>query len=214
MAIVQNPIIGASRKSAGGMVFSRSLDQNIIRAKPITYNDKNSIAQQSVRSRMRNVTGLAKADSKKALDALYPTRPYKQTKFSRLIQQLMVAVKVVDGAVVTNFTPLLTLGNGSIANHATSASYIFDGYDIVIEQTNSYPNIASNPNFRLFAFVFNITKNQGVSSTSEDAMIASNEFIIAVPPNWVALDDYAVYLGYTDVISGNSTLAYSIEKTT
>ena len=163
---------------------------------------------------MRTVTGLAKADSKKALDALYPTRPSKQTRFSRLIQQLMAAVTIAAGIVTTNFANLLTLGNGSLPNYASGATYDFDSEQIVISQSNTVPNIATNPNLRLFAFIFNITKNQGVSSTSSVAMLASNVWNIPTAPGWSGLDQYGIYVGYTDMISGNSTLAYKATKTT
>lgn len=208
MAITQNPIIGASRQSAGGMVFSRSLDQNIIRAKPITYNDKNSDAQKAVRGRMTTVTGLAKADSKKALDALYPTRPTKQTKFSRLIQQLMAAVTVIAGVVTINFANLLTLGNGTLANYFTTLSFTFETGQYIISCLDSIPDIATNTNYRLFAFVFNSTVGAGTSLEGTSPLTAHGSILLDLPTGWDSSDDVAVYIGYTNVLTGNSSLAY------
>ena len=208
MAITQNPIIGATRQSAGGMVFSRSLDQNIIRAKPITYNDKNSDAQKAVRGRMTTVTGLAKADSKKALDALYPTRPAKQTKFSRLIQQLMAAVTVIAGEVTTNFANLLSLGNGTLANYFTQLSFAFETGQYTISGINNIPDIATNTNYRLFAFVFNSTVGAGTSLQATTALTNNSSILLDLPTGWTSTDDVTVYVGYTNILSGNSSLAY------
>lgn len=210
MAITQNPIIGATRQSAGGMVFSRSLDQNVIRAKPITYNDKNSDAQQAVRRRMTAVTGLAKADSKKALDALYPTRPTKQTKFSRLIQQLMAAVTVIAGVITTHFANVLTLGNGTLASYFTATSFEAGAGTILVTQSNVIPDIATNSNYRAFAFLFNVTKGTGYSATLTAPLTASGMCSFAVPYSWAESDDVEVYFGYTNIVTGNSSLAYRL----
>ena len=39
MAITQNPLIGATRKSAGNMTFSRTNGQNILRSKPVSVKN-------------------------------------------------------------------------------------------------------------------------------------------------------------------------------
>lgn len=209
MAITQNPIIGATRQSAGGMVFSRSLDQNVIRAKPITYNDKNSDAQKAVRGRMTTVTGLAKADSKKALDALYPTRPTKQTKFSRLIQQLMAAVTVIDDVVTTNFANLLAIGNGTLVNYFTSILNDKGSEDWVLIAWNAIPDIATNTAYRMYGYAFNVTKGIGTSFIDTVPLTANSTYTFTPPAGWEMSDEVVFYLGYTNSITGNSSLAYN-----
>lgn len=158
---------------------------------------------------MRTVTGLAKADSKKALDALYPTRPSKQTKFSRLIQQLMAAVTIVDGVVTTSFANLLTLGSGTLGNYFVNNYFDIDANSILITQENTIPDILTNTNYRLFVYVFNISKNAGVSSISSTPLTSNNGLSIPLPSGWTNTDDFAVYCGYTNILSGNSSLGYS-----
>ncbi|MEI7513177.1 MAG: hypothetical protein WCJ74_00970 [bacterium] len=50
MAIVQNPIIGASSGKAGGMIFSRVFSNNIIRANPSHYRDNPGTVQLQKRA--------------------------------------------------------------------------------------------------------------------------------------------------------------------
>ena len=206
MAIVQNPIIGAAKKSAGGMVFSRSLDQNIIRAKPITYNDRNSEAQQVVRGRMKQVSGLTKADSKKALDALYPTRPFKQTKYSRFVQQIMKAFKYVAGVITTAWENVPTLGNGTLAMELRNPQLSAEPTQIIVSVDALSVTVGNALRYKMFYVLLNITHGTGTSGIVP-ASPSSSEAQIDYPNGWKSSDDIQGYVGIMDTASFNSTLA-------
>lgn len=204
MAIVQNPIIGAAKKSAGGMVFSRSLDQNIIRAKPITYNDKNSDAQKVVRGRMANVSGLTKADSKKALDAIYPTRPAKQTKYSRYVQQVMKAFPIVEGAITPDWSKVSSLGNGSLNLEFTATNGTVSAGKLAVTITGTGITSLNFQKYSAILVVFNTALNLG-SSEAINYTSASGEFSLDLPENWNGSDTLKLYVGVMDKTIYNST---------
>lgn len=209
MAIVQNPIIGTAKKSAGGMVFSRSLDQNVIRAKPITYSDRKSDAQLMQRNKMKAAGGLTKADSKKALDVLYVKRPTKQTRFSRYMQQILLAITGILVAPFATFdwSKVPTLGNGSLRN-------VFDVFDITQTMTEiqvSWTLVAgvtsSESASQAFVVVLNTTTMEGISIPNF-ATVSSLGDSIPLPPGWEDSDNLAVYVGYYDPTKFDSSLAY------
>lgn len=206
MAITQNPIIGTARKTAGGMVFSRSLDQNIIRAKPITYADRKSDAQMKQRNRMAAVNGLTKADSKKALDALYPTRPNKQTKYSRFVQQLILVVTGLVAGFTLNFSVLPSMGNGTLQNFSSGISFMKDSSALQVLFSNGAPSGSDREDDLAFVIIFNETLNSGYSEITP-ARLADESATIVYPAGWLQAHTYQVYVGFTSAELYNSTLA-------
>ena len=206
MAIVQNPIIGTARKSAGGMVFTRSLDQNVIRAKPITYADRKSDKQLIQRNRMKATNGLTKADSKKALDALYPQRPNKQTRYSRFVQQVITVVTGLVNGFTLNFSVLPSMGNGTLPLLATNFSFSDDSGQIEITWTITAPTGSPRLSDKAFAFLFNERLKTGYSVILASTL-SDNSGSFPVPDGWVMQDIVACYIGFTSNSEYNSTIA-------
>lgn len=209
MAITQNPITGTMRKTAGGMVFSRSLDQNVMRAKPITYNDRKSDAQIKQRVRMKACHGLSKADSKKALDAAFPTRPTKQTKFSAFVQAI---IKVIIGGlagVTYEWDKLPLFGNGSLKSGMRLTSFEFAGTSITIDWDEEIDNTQSTSNQTVYAFLFNTTKGAGYSLTSA-VKVSAKTLTFSAPSGWLSTDNIEIYLGSTSAALYDSSPAFRI----
>lgn len=211
MAIVQNPIIGTAKKSAGGMVFSRSLDQNVIRAKPITYSDRKSDAQIMQRNKMKTAGGLTKADSKKALDVLYVKRPNKQTRFSRYMQQILAAITgtLVAPFATFDWSKVPTLGNGTLRNVFETLGIARAGDEIIVEWTLVGDITPSESTSKAFAVILNTTTMEGISVVNLDT-VGSLGNSISNPPGWDDTDVIAVYVGYYDPTKFDSSLAYRV----
>ena len=206
MAIVQNPIIGTARKSAGGMVFTRSLDQNVIRAKPITYADRKSDKQLIQRNRIKATNGLTKADSKKALDALYPQRPNKQTRYSRFVQQVIAVVTGLVNGFTLDFSVLPSMGNGTLPFYASSLSSINSVGGISLGWVNIAPAGSPRIDDLLFYVIFNETLKEGTSGITADTLDTEGA-TIPYPTNWLQAHVYTCYVGFTSEADYNSTLA-------
>ena len=209
MAITQNPITGTMRKTAGGMVFSRSLDQNVMRAKPITYNDRKSDEQVKQRVRMKACHGLSKADSKKALDAAFPTRPTKQTKFSAFVQAI---IKVITGGLTGatyDWTKLLSFGNGTLRNLIISPSLTKSVSAIQINWSNPLDITLREQMSMVYIFLFNTTKGQGYSVVT-DTSAGSDSLDLNYPTGWAQADTIKCYVGTTSPELYNSSPAVQI----
>lgn len=59
MSKVQNPIIGRTKGSAGGMTFTTSLRQNVMKAKAFTVANPNTANQQGVRLAFQRASSLS-----------------------------------------------------------------------------------------------------------------------------------------------------------
>lgn len=206
MAIVQNPIIGVAKKTAGGMVFSRSLDQNVIRAKPITYNDRKSPAQVAQRTRMTAVARLVRGMQQFILDALYPTRPKKQTKFSRLMQELFRGFSADSSDVIISLDNLDEIGNGT-ANllFKNTAASNQDG-KILVEFQVDPSATAIEKQSKLYLVGFEESKGKSFGVISELAM-QSGAVTFDMPSNIESGDTVSLFMGRLDAETFNSSKA-------
>lgn len=133
MSLIQNPIIGRAKKQAGGMVFSTVYGQNVMRAKPFQYRDKNSDAQKKYRALFLLIVNLAAA-LKFYVDLLFITKPLKMSPYSYLVKQLRSAFTYVGSAWV--YKPKdIVIGIGTMSaarewsptfNHDLSIAVTFD----------------------------------------------------------------------------------------
>lgn len=210
MAIVQNPVIGVARNSAGGMIFSRSLDQNVMRAKPITYNDKKSQAQKDVRLRLLTESGLTKADCKKALDYAYPTRPTGQTKYSRFVQETIPAVQVENDVITIDFDTVQSFGNGSLSTETLVAETLFEEGIVSVAFNNGTARSLSEQRLIPFIFVFDKVLKEGYS-TNGIAIGTNISQNLAIPTKFDTIANIAIYAGFFDPIAYNSTKAMLTE---
>lgn len=60
MSKIQNPIIGRASGQAGGMVFSKYFDQNIMKSKPMTVKASNTPKQANQRALLKAVSGICR----------------------------------------------------------------------------------------------------------------------------------------------------------
>lgn len=80
MARVQNPLIGATSGSAGGMVFQRYDGKNIMRRTPFFYNYKKTAKQQNSQNTFKQNNLISISPTSDFLDILYPLSPRKVSK--------------------------------------------------------------------------------------------------------------------------------------
>jgi len=112
MAIIQNPVIGRARKQAGGMVFSKMYDKNVMRAKPAQVTPSNTPKQQVQRLFISILTMFLKAISPDALISLFPYKPASRSRYSELQKQLSAGRKVTDTTAEVDFDEIPFIGNG------------------------------------------------------------------------------------------------------
>lgn len=194
MAIIQNPVIGRARKQAGGMVFSKMYDKNVMRAKPASVTPSNTTAQQGQRAFITKLTGLAKGFTPDDLISLFPNKPASRSRYSELQKQLS-AGRTVSGATASiDLSKVPVLGNGiDVAIINPSFEWADGGIDLSWEYTETPATL--NATDKAFCVVFNLTKNQAIQ-TKPGAAFSSGAQSVVVPSSWQSSDIFYVYLGF------------------
>lgn len=121
MSKVQNPIIGRAKGQAGGMVFTTLNGQNVMKAKPNSYRDANTMAQRANRS-LHILIVLLVSSIKLFARSLFEKQPSDMPAFSKLVHQFHSAVD--RSGVEPVFEPRgIVIGSGSVVIDIDNVSY-------------------------------------------------------------------------------------------
>ncbi len=112
MTKIQNPIIGRASGQAGGMIFSKSFDKNVMRSRPMTVSNPNTPAQQRQREFFAELTAISKTVSPDTLIDLLPNKPATRSRYSELQKQLAVGRDVSGETGTIDFDIISKVGNG------------------------------------------------------------------------------------------------------
>lgn len=151
MAIVQNPLIGRARKQAGGVVFTKIYDKNVIRSKPQAVSTSPSFNQQLNRDYFKLVTRLVAQLTNEELEIMYPEKPKKGTRKQLLTRTLLKNKKKENGRYVPN---LLTVDNLGIIDpyHNPTIELINFKFLHYIQPSNTKP-IQNELNNEYFSYL-------------------------------------------------------------
>ena len=157
MVKVQNPIIGRSRGSAGGMTFCKNYDKNVARAKAFEVNNPKTPAQQNQRAFFKQVANIVATVTDEELRSLFGIKPKAMSRRNALSRQVSSAFGTVEGQKVVDFSKLLAIGNGEKVN--TPIFSITDGVgDANVEWTLNDVTGAIKGTTNVIVVFFNTTK--------------------------------------------------------
>ena len=156
---VQNPIIGRSRGSAGGMTFCKNYDKNVARAKAFEVSNPKTALQTNQRTFFKEVMDITKTVSDEELRSLFGIKPKAMSRRNALSKQIAAAYNVDDGQKVVDFSKLQAIGNGE---KVTTPFFVNLGFDDTVEETYTLSMFGSNatPNSRVYAVIF--SENKGI----------------------------------------------------
>lgn len=194
MAIIQNPVIGRARKQAGGMVFSKMYDKNVMRAKPAYVTPSNTTAQQGQRAFITNLTAFAKGFTPDDLIRLYPSKPATRSRYSELQKQLSAGRTVIAAVGSIDFTKVLALGNG-IDVPIEEPMFTLQPTVIEVEWGSTEVPPQLNATDKSFCVVFNTTIGQAIQTAPAQAFQSQIQQI-NYPTGWTSAHVYHVYLGF------------------
>lgn len=184
MSIVQNPLIGRTKKQAGGMVFTTLNGQNVMKSKPASYRDANTTVQQNNRTFHKSIVLLA-ASLAPIARSLFEKQPTTMTAYSRILQQLHAMRTGNSGSYV--FSPIdAVIGSGSVDLPITSAVYSTSTGIIELDFDYSAASEAGFISESISAVVLNKSTLAVVGSPSSIGMIGEDTNSISVPTNLTA----------------------------
>jgi hypothetical protein len=194
MAKIQNPIIGRASGKAGGMVFSKMYQNNVMRALPLEVAKSDTDPQKAVRDFITKLSKMVGNIQKDMLLELYPTRPADRSRWSELARQ--IATTKVLGVSTSTFdiSSLSSIGNGPNVITGAIAVIKSAGYlhlTWVPDITGTGIDTYAHP----YIYLFNTSLNES-SSILNDGIYDDENVQVAYPVGWLPVHDISVFLSF------------------
>ena len=207
MAKIQNPVIGRAKGSAGGMTFTKSFANNVMRAKAFEVANPKTAAQTNQRVYFGSLSGLSSTFTPEQLKFLFPNKPKKMSRRNALTKQLANYVTTDNGQKVVNYDTIDTIGNAHQMDFGNTTctqegTTISVGLDASVKANASVKDnyfVAVIVNETLGAMTLPITSNKvetgTLSITAPDGWLATHQ-IHAIP---LITDSKAALAGFGTV---------------
>lgn len=186
MAKVQNPVIGRSKGSAGGMTFSKVYDKNIMKAKAFEVNNPNTAAQQTQRNFFKTVSAQSAKLTPEMLRTIFPSMPKGMSRRNAFTKQLAANTQVVAGVKTMNLAALMSIGNAPTFDFGTTTCTISEGTVAVGLDASLRANTEVNQNFFIVMLV-NDTQNE-IALGMDNAKVETGTLNITAPSGWENTD--------------------------
>jgi hypothetical protein len=112
MALIQNPIIGRAKKSAGGMVFATVHGKNVMRSKPFSYNTPDTDEHRKRTGKFKAGNELA-SKVKSYARGFFESQPVGRSAYAAMSSQIQKSFRYVNN--VLTFNPFeIEMGKGSL----------------------------------------------------------------------------------------------------
>lgn len=212
MSIVQNPLIGVARGSAGNSVFQYYNGKKILRRKPFTYTDANSTKQKAARAAFSAAITRMLTSFAFLPEYVYPFAIRKRSKYTQFqidfckmaeLNNITAGKENLLGYVgnsknICAFFPYVEL----VSQASTILRFNFSFSQIKPLVPDFYPHY-------FLTIIFNTTLNNYIVEISEYS--PNHQHVeIQAHPNWYNYDSYIfaqMDLGYqTDISTKNSNL--------
>ena len=173
---VQNPIIGRSRGSAGGMTFCKNYDKNVARAKAFEVSNPKTASQQNQRTFFREVAGIVGTVTEDELRSLFGVKPKAMSRRNALSKQVAAAYGIVDGQKVVDFSKLESIGNGEKVT-TPFMHFTPDDTDFEYEFSNSQLGVKENETVNLVYVIFKVNGNEIKLIQQKNADVQSDNIV-------------------------------------
>jgi len=161
MAIIQGSNLGTFKKSLGGDTLQAYNGQNIIRKKPVSYNDAKTVKQLQQREVQKIAMSIAKR-SRTVIDASFVERKQTSSRFNEFISQNIT--KGANAPFIRNIDGTITMEPSELKCSAGSHGL---GVTITAGTTEANVTVESADNISTFA-TDRITVCYGAYATIDD----------------------------------------------
>ena len=183
---VQNPIIGRSRGSAGGMTFCKVYDKNVARAKAFEVANPKTAAQTTQRNYFKELTALVATFTEEQLRFLFPNKPKAMSRRNALAKQLADYYTVNAGVKTVDYATIDTIGNASTMDMGTTTATI-DNNHINVDLEGTFVTDDQYKNNFFAAVVINTTKRQLILPAVFDSVEGAG-IVVPMPSDWESTD--------------------------
>jgi hypothetical protein len=186
MAKVQNPVIGRTRGSAGGMTFAKVYDKNVMKAKVFEASNPNTAAQQVQRSYWKTVSAQSAVLTPDQLRAIFPNKPKAMSRRNALTQQLAEYWQMNGSTKEMKLSDLVTVGNAKTMDMGTTTAAVAGTAVTVTLSDTMKANTLLGDNY-FVAMLVNDTQNLiYLDITSEKVSVGA--ISVNLPAGWDVTD--------------------------
>lgn len=212
MSIVQNPLIGVARGSAGNSVFQYYNGKKIMRRKPFTYTDANSTKQKSARAAFSAAIIKMLTSFAFLPEYIYPFSIRKRSKFTQF-QIDFSKIAELNNTTAGKDNLLGYVGNSknvcAFVPYVFLVSWAFGIQRFIFSFSQIKPLVPDFYPHYFLTIIFNTTQNNYIVEIVEYSL-QHQQVDIAPAAEWNSFDSYIfaqMDLGkQTDIATSNSNL--------
>lgn len=186
MAKVQNPVIGRTKGSAGGMTWAKVYDKNVMKAKVFEANNPNTAAQQVQRNYFKTVSAQSAVFTPDQLRFMFPAKPKGMSRRNACTRQLAEYWEMNQGVKVMKLADLVTIGNAKTMDFGTTGAVIA-GTVVNVSLDAAVVGNTQVANNYFVAVLVNDTKNL-VYLDATNAKVSTGQIVIDLPAGWESTD--------------------------
>lgn len=186
MAKVQNPVIGRTKGSAGGMTFSKGFGKNVMRAKVFEPNNPKTAAQTNQRNYFKTVSEQVAIFTPDMLRVLFPSMPKGMSRRNALTKQFTEYYQDVNGQKTMDLSQLMTVGNAPTMDFGTTTAVV-SGTNVNITLDAAVSDNTLLGDFYFMVVLINDTKNK-VAFPVDNAKTSAGTLSTALPTGWEGTD--------------------------
>lgn len=204
MAVVSNPLIGKSRKSAGGITFTSWKGLNVIKNKPLTVANPQSDGQRTQRNSIAAVVQLFRLISS-AADLGYKEKAIQQSPYNAFVSYNVknaVTVTTPDSVAINPANVRVSDGSlGSTAITTLAANATTD--EVSFDFSTATPLAGQASTDLVNCVVYNVTTETWSTGTTA-ATRADGTATIDANQAIAASDNIRVYVFFTNAAGSKS----------
>ncbi len=200
MAIVQNPIIGRTKKKFGTAVFSKQFGKNTMRSKPMDVKNPNTIGQATQRTKFSTIVNLIR-QVLTLINSVYAGTLKNMSPFNKIVSINVKNAFTGDPPVLDHTKVILCDFEGSTVNNVTMTAQPNQVMDIAWEPNTTNVDELSTP---LTLILINCVTNKVMMFPDVDIRSAGSTTITA-PADWVGSQTalHVLTVDYSQILVGN-----------
>lgn len=166
MGISKGSVWGNIKQSVGSAVGYRLKGQNVVRQKPLSYNDANTLLQQKNRTKQAFLVVLYR-QFRNFVQRMYSGMPETYSDYNSFVSLNHQAIEVDDNLNPTFSPDLCVLAKGT-AQNVRNISFSIEGVNVKIDWDTSYDSVNGFPgdlvNILCYDSVHNVVKYSNVNT--------------------------------------------------
>ena len=210
MAVVQNPLIGTSRGKVGGSVFTKQFGRNVLKSKPLSVANPNTLKQQDQRASLTKTVSLYRSISA-VVNQTFKSQAVGMSAFNAFTSKAKLGAFTYSGDGSPIFNPVsLLISKGTISPVAATGKEItIPSKSVSVDFPTTLSDASQSSTDKAVIGLYNATTGTLRASVT-NAMRSAGTATATFDNVNLAGDDYYVYVAFisADGAKASDSVAY------